>query len=114
MASPDFRSRLVLRLSGLQRNSLRDSYRGAGWEKRLLFVNSLSTTSLVSQEIFFSKLWDGSVRRLKRFLARLPGFCATGESAIFRPVSICINACLKWASYEMPLADPRSGHILNE
>ncbi len=26
MACPDFRSRLVLRLSGLQRNSLRDSY----------------------------------------------------------------------------------------
>ena len=38
----------------------------------------------------------------------------TGESAIFRPVSICINACLKWASYEMPLPDPRSGFILGD
>src|SRR5256885_2499291 len=51
-----------------------------------------------------------STCHLKTFLGEIAGLSRrTGESAVFRPVSICINACLKWASYEMLLPDPRSG-----
>jgi hypothetical protein len=55
IACPDSRSRLVLRLSGLQRNSLRDSYlRRAGQRKNYL--------SLIPSQLHVSR------RELKLFL----------------------------------------------
>ena len=49
-ACPDFRSKLILRLSGFRRYSLRVSFSEEPWKgKRLLFVNSQPESSFVSR-----------------------------------------------------------------
>src|SRR5437667_9417997 len=61
---------------------------------KYFFLNS-RTVHLPSENVSGRDCWFvAQNRRVKPFFDR---------------VSICINACLKWASYEMLLPDPRSG-----
>src|SRR5438132_998993 len=81
MACPDFRSRLVLGVSGLQRKSLCDSYlpRTGRMKDYSLLIPSQSRV-LCREKYFFSKFLEGSIHCLKRFWVRVLVFSAEQAS----------------------------------
>ncbi len=82
--------------------------RGRRKDYSLLIPSQLRV--LCRGKYLFSKFLEGSARRVKTFLGEIPGLSrGTGESAVFPQASICNNARLKRASYEMLFPDPGSG-----
>jgi hypothetical protein len=93
LPAPDSGSRLALCLS---RKLMRS----------LLFVNSLSTASFVSREIFSCKPWEGIRFLSEPFLLEILDFSRrTAESTIFKLGHLRDDASVRKAQYRSPLPD---------